>query len=79
MAVALAAWHLRRRETRLAVMSAAAVGLGAALAAGPVFLLAWIASPGNPGLLEWLTRYGGGRQGSRIELAYGLVRSWRGV
>ncbi len=79
VAVALAAWHLWRRETRLAVTSAATVGLGAALAAGPVFLLAWISSPGSPGLLEWLTHYDGGRQGSRVELAYGLVRSWRGV
>jgi hypothetical protein len=79
VAVVLAAWHLRRRETRLAVTSAATVGLGVALAAGPVFLLAWISSPGSPGLLEWLTHYGGGRQGSRVELAYGLVRSWRGL
>jgi hypothetical protein len=78
VAMALAAWHLRRRETRLAVTSAAAVGFGAALAAGPVFLLAWIASPGHPSLIEWLTGYGGGRQGARVELAYGLVRSWRG-
>ncbi len=79
VALALAAWHLRRRETRLAAASAVAVGLGAALAAGPVFLLAWRGSPGSPGLLEWLTRYGGGREGVRVELAYGLVRSWRGV
>jgi hypothetical protein len=79
VALALVAWHLRRREARLAVASALAVGLGAALAAGPVFLFAWRGSPGSPGLLEWLTRYGGGREGARVELAYGLVRSWRGV
>jgi hypothetical protein len=79
VALALAALHLRRREARLAVTTGGAAGLGAALAAGPVVLLAWIGSPGNPGLLEWLTRYGGGRQGARVELAYGLVRSWRGV
>lgn len=77
--LALAVWHLRRREARLAVASAVGVGLGAALTAGPILLLVWRGSPGSPGFLAWLTRYGGGLPGARVELAYGLVGSWRGV
>ncbi|MEA2601769.1 MAG: hypothetical protein QOF89_2761 [Acidobacteriota bacterium] len=76
LGVVLSVWHLRRREPRLAMRNAVALGLGTALAAGPVFLLAW---PGAPGFLAWLIRYGGGHQSPRVELAYGLVRSWRGL
>jgi hypothetical protein len=76
LAVVLAVWHLRRREPRLAMGNAAGLGLGAALVAGSVLLLAW---PGDPGFLDWLIRYGGGHQSPRVELAYGLVRSWDGL
>lgn len=79
LGVVLVIWHLGRREARQAFVGAAGLGLGAALAAGPVFLLAWSLSPGSPGFLAWLTRYGGGGQSPRVELAYGLVRSWRGL
>ncbi len=79
LAVALAAWHLGRRETRLAVGSATALGLGAALTAGLVFLGAWLTVPGAPGFPEWLTRYGGGQAPGRVSEAYGLVPSWEGL
>jgi len=68
-------WHLRRREPGSGVRDAGALGLGTALAAGPVLLLAW---PGDPGFFDWLIRYGGGHQSPRVELAYGLVGSWKG-
>ncbi|HEX6903179.1 MAG TPA: glycosyltransferase family 39 protein [Thermoanaerobaculia bacterium] len=77
LAVALAAWHLGRREARLAIGSAISLGLGAALVAGPIFLGAWLTVPGAPGFLGWLTRYGGGQ--GRVSEAYGLVPSWEGL
>jgi hypothetical protein len=76
LAIVLSVWHLRRREPGLAVRNAAALGLGTALAAGSVLLLAW---PGTPGFLDWLIRYGGGHQSPRVELAYGLVHTWKGL
>jgi hypothetical protein len=79
LGLVLMVWHLRRREPRTAITSAVGLGLGTALAAGPVFLLAWRLSPGSPGFVAWLTRYGGGRQMPRVELAYGLVHSWKGL
>lgn len=79
VAAALAIWHLSRRETRSAVRGAAGIGLGAMLAAGPVLFFAWIRSQGAPGFLLWLTRYSGGRQPARIDEAYGLTGSWRGL
>ena len=75
----LLGWQLRRREARRAVTTAAAVGLGTALAAGLPLLIAWLATARSSGFLGWLTRYGGGRVGERVEGAYGVVRSWRGV
>lgn len=77
LAVALAAWHLGRREARLAIGSALSLGLGAVLTAGLVFLGAWRTVPGSPGFLGWLTRYGGGQ--GRVSEAYGLVPSWEGL
>lgn len=77
LAVALTAWHLGRREARLAIGSALSLGLGAALTAGPVFLGAWRTVPEAPGFLAWLTRYGGGQ--GRVSEAYGLVPSWDGL
>ena len=75
LGLALLVWHLRRREPGSGVRNAGALGLGTALAAGPVLLLAW---PGDPGFFDWLIRYGGGHQSPRVELAYGLVGSWKG-
>ena len=77
LAVALAAWHLGKREARLGIGSALSLGLGAALTAGPVFLGAWRTVPGAHGFLGWLTRYGGGT--GRVSEAYGLVPSWEGL
>ncbi len=79
VAAALAVWHLSRREPRSAVRSVAAVGLGAVLAAGPIFFTAWLRLADAPGFLTWLTRYTGGRQPPRLQEAYGLIRSWRGL
>jgi hypothetical protein len=76
LAVVLAVWHLRRREPGLAMGNATGLGIGATLVAGSVLLLAW---PGDPGFLDWIIRYGGGHQSPRVELAYGLVRSWDGL
>ncbi len=71
--------QLRRREPRRAVATAVAVGLGTALAAGLPLLVAWLGTASSSGFLGWLTRYGGGRVGERVEGAYGLVRSWAGL
>jgi hypothetical protein len=74
--------QLRRRELRRAATTAGAVGLGTTLAAGLPLLLAWLgtaASAGSSSFFGWLTRYGGGRVGMRVEGAYGLVHSWAGV
>ena len=79
LAAAIAAWHLWRREARLATTSAASLGLGAALTAGPVFLGVWRTVQGAPGFLGWLTGYGGGQSPGRISEAYGLVPSWEGL
>lgn len=79
LAVAVAVWHLRRRETRLALGSAISLGLGAAMTAGPVFFGAWLSHSGSFGFLAWLTQYSGGRQSPRIAEAYGLVPSWAGL
>jgi hypothetical protein len=82
MTLLLIASELRRRAPRRAATTAAAVGLGTALAAGVPLLFAWLgtaASAESSSFLAWLTRYGGGRVGERVEGAYGLVRSWRGV
>jgi hypothetical protein len=76
LAIVLSVWHLHRREPRLAMGNAAGLGLGTALVAGSVLLLAW---PGAPGFLDWLIRYGGGHQSPRVELAYGLVHTWKGL
>jgi hypothetical protein len=75
----LIGWHLRRGEPRRAATTAAAVGLGTALAAGVPLLFAWHSTARSSSFLGWLIRYGGGRVGERVEGAYGLVRSWRGV
>jgi hypothetical protein len=74
----LIGWQLRRGEPRRAATTAAAVGLGTALSAGVPLGLAWLAA-GSSGFFTWLTRYGGGRVGERVERAYGLVLSVRGV
>jgi hypothetical protein len=79
VAAALAIWHFSRREPSLAVRNAGTIGLGALLVAGPIFLVAWLHSPGAPGFLAWLTRYSGGRQTARLHEAYGLVGSWTGL
>ncbi len=76
LGVVLSAWHLRRWEPRLALGGAVGLGLGSALVAGSVLLLAW---PGTPRFLDWLIRYGGGPQSPRVDLAYGLVHSWKGL
>jgi hypothetical protein len=75
----LIGWQLRRREPRRAAMTAGAVGLGTALAAGLPLLLAWLRIARSSSFFGWLTRYGGGRVGERVEGAYGVVRSWAGV
>ncbi|HKI02555.1 MAG TPA: hypothetical protein VKK31_11285 [Thermoanaerobaculia bacterium] len=79
LAVTLTAWHLMRREPRLGVRDATAVGLGAALASTPFLLAAWLGSRGAPGFLAWLTRYSGGQRAGRTEGAYGFVGSWKGL
>jgi Dolichyl-phosphate-mannose-protein mannosyltransferase len=79
LAVALAVWHLWRREVRLAVRSTAAIGIGAVLAGGPIFLAVWLHTQGAPGFFAWLTHYGGSEQPTRVQAAYGLVGSWRGL
>ena len=73
LAAGLTVWHFLRREPRLALRSAAGVGLGAVLAAGPILFMAWLRSQGAPAFLSWLTHYGGGRQPARIHEAYGLI------
>ncbi|HEY7213428.1 MAG TPA: hypothetical protein VIC28_02310, partial [Thermoanaerobaculia bacterium] len=79
VAAALAVWHVSRREPRLAVRSAAGVGFGAVLIAGPILLMAWLRSQGAPGFLAWITLYNGGQQQPRIHEAYGLIGSWKGL
>lgn len=79
LALGLTAWHLGKREARMAVGSAVSLGLGVALTAGAVFLGVWWMAEGAPGFLAWLTRYSGGRQAPRISEAYGLVPSWEGL
>lgn len=79
LTAATAVWHLRRREARLAAMSAASLGLGAALTAGPVFSSVWLTVESRPGFLGWLTHYGGGQAPGRVSEAYGLVPSLEGL
>ncbi len=71
--------HLRRRERRLVMRSAAAVGLGVLVIAGPVFLGGWLRSGGRSSFLAWLALYSGGEQPARIRDAYGMVDSWTGL
>lgn len=79
VAAALLIWHLWRCGLRLAVRSAAAVGIGAALAAGPVFFVVWLRIQEAPSFLAWLTHYGGSQQPTGGQTAYGLEVSLTGL
>lgn len=79
LGVVLSAWHLHRRELGRATGNAAALALGTAGSFIPVFFLAWLFARGEAGFFDWLTRYGGGHLPRRVELAFGLERSWRGL
>jgi hypothetical protein len=76
LGLALAAGVLlvhRRRKDAFGIL--AATLLTAALVFGTV----WAISGSSSGPLDWLTRYGGGGQPSRVESAYGVEPGWAGL
>lgn len=79
LAALLAGRHLRERGPRRAVVTAATVGVGALLAAGPPLVAAWRASGARGSLLTWLSSYGGAQAGTRAAASYGVIPSAAGV
>jgi hypothetical protein len=63
----------RRRRDAFGILAATLVTTAL------VFGAIWAVSRSSQGLLEWLTRYGGGSQPSRVESAYGVEAGMAGL